>query len=125
MDLFSRKVISWNTSAKPDVNLVMTASKKLMTKETSLPDLCFILIEDLSILPFPFGSFWILLMICNHFQRKDILLIMLALNVSSNISKRKKQIENLITLYRNYSYPSSNILKDTTAQEDHMALLEC
>ena len=28
MDLFSRKVIFWNISGKPDVNLVMTAFKK-------------------------------------------------------------------------------------------------
>ena len=28
MDLFSRKVIAWNISAKPDVDLVMTAFKK-------------------------------------------------------------------------------------------------
>lgn len=32
MDLFSRKVISWNISSKPDVDLVMTAFKKAYEK---------------------------------------------------------------------------------------------
>jgi transposase InsO family protein len=32
MDLFSRKIISWNISARPDVTLVMTAFKKAYDK---------------------------------------------------------------------------------------------
>lgn len=32
MDLFSRKVISWNISSKPDVELVMTAFKRAYDK---------------------------------------------------------------------------------------------
>ncbi|MNN65183.1 Integrase core domain protein [compost metagenome] len=32
MDLFSRKIISWNISARPDVVLVMTAFKKAYDK---------------------------------------------------------------------------------------------
>ena len=33
MDLFSRKIISWNISGKPDVDLVMTAFKEMILRE--------------------------------------------------------------------------------------------
>lgn len=76
-------------------------------------------------------------MSCNHSQRKDTLSTytvkpftvylstMLSANVSSNISKKKKPTGELITLYRNYNSLCLNILKDTTTQESHIALLEC
>lgn len=35
MDLYSRKVISWNISGKPDVDLVITAFKKAYTKRNA------------------------------------------------------------------------------------------
>ena len=35
MDLFSRKIISWNISGKPDVNLVMNTFKKAYTKRNA------------------------------------------------------------------------------------------
>ena len=41
MDLFSRKVISWNISGKPDVNLVMTAFKKAYDKRNQPTGLMF------------------------------------------------------------------------------------
>lgn len=95
-------------------------------KNATIPkDLCFILIGDHSTQPFHSGSYWILLMLCSHFQRKGILSIMPAVNVSSNISKRKKPIVEPITPCRNYSYPYLSILKDSTTPKDHMALLEC
>ena len=125
MDLFSRKVIAWNISAKPDVDLVMTAFKKLMRKGTVLKCLCSILIEDLNILLLHSGSYWILLMSCNHSQKKVIPSIMLAVNVSSNTSKKKKLTGELITLCKSYSCPYLNILKDSTTQEGLTALLEC
>ena len=90
MNLFSRKIIAWNISGRPDVDLVMTAFKKPMINETVLQDLYFILTEDLNIPPSLLGNYWILLMLCNHFLKKDILLIMLAVKVFSNFSKRKR-----------------------------------
>lgn len=89
MDLFSRKVISWNISSKPDVNLVMTAFKKLMRNIIIPKDLYFILTGVHNTKPFHFGSYWILLILCSHFQRKVILSIIPAVKISSNISKRK------------------------------------
>ena len=41
MDLFSRKVISWNISSKPDVELVMTAFKKAYDKQKHPEGLMF------------------------------------------------------------------------------------
>ena len=41
MDLFSRKVIAWNISAKPDVDLVMTAFKKAYDKRNCPKGLMF------------------------------------------------------------------------------------
>lgn len=57
MDLFSRKVISWNISGKPDVNLVMNTFKKLMPGGTSQQVLCSTLIGDLNILLLHSGSY--------------------------------------------------------------------
>ena len=61
----------------------------------------------------------------NHSQRKVIPSIMLAVNVSSNTSKKKKLTGELITLCKSYSCPYLNILKDSTTQEGLTALLEC
>lgn len=41
MDLFSRKVIFWNISGKPDVDLVMTAFKKAYDKRNRPSGLMF------------------------------------------------------------------------------------
>jgi putative transposase len=41
MDLFSRKVISWNITSKPDVDLVMTAFKKAYEKRKQPTGLMF------------------------------------------------------------------------------------
>ena len=41
MDLFSRKVISWHISAKPDVDLVITAFNKAYQKRKPSPGLMF------------------------------------------------------------------------------------
>ena len=41
MDLYSRKIISWNISGKPDVDLVMTAFKKAYKKRNAPLGLLF------------------------------------------------------------------------------------
>ena len=41
MDLFSHKIISWNISGKPDVDLVITAFKKAYTKRNAPLGLMF------------------------------------------------------------------------------------
>ncbi len=51
--------------------------------------------------------------------------MMLAVKVSSNISKKKKPTEKPITLCKSYSYPCLNILKDSTTPKDHMVHWDC
>ena len=58
--------------------------------------LCFIQIGVRSILPLHSDSSPTLLMLCSLFLRKVILLTMLAVNVFSSTSKKKKQIANVI-----------------------------
>ena len=87
--------------------------------------LCFILIEAHSILPSPSGGFSTLLMLCSLFLRKVILLTMLAVNVFSSISKKKKQIANVIVRLRSFSYLFLNILKGITTQKDRTERLIC
>ena len=87
--------------------------------------LCFILIEAHSILPSPSGGFSTLLMLCSLFLRKVILLTMPAVNVFSSISKKKKQIANVIVRLRSFSYLFLNILKGITTQKDRTERLIC
>ena len=87
--------------------------------------LCFILIEAHSILPSPSGGFSTLLMLCSLFLRKVILLTMLAVNVFSSISNKKKQIANVIVRLRSFSYLFLNILKGITTQKDRTERLIC
>ena len=67
---FSHKIITWNISSKLDIDLVMTVLKKLVKNVTILKDLCSIRIKEHNTQPFHSGSYWILLMLYNHFQRR-------------------------------------------------------
>ena len=110
---------------KPMLNWLLQLLKRHMKNEILRMDLCFIPTEVRSILPSHSGSFSILLILCSRFLRKVIPLTMLAANVFSSISKKKKQIANVITLWRSFSYLSLNILKGITTQKDHTGRLIC
>ena len=125
MDLFSRKVISWHISSKANVELVITAFKKAYEKRNAPYGLMFHSDRGSSILPSPLGGFSTLLMLCSLFLRKVILLTMLAVNVFSSISKKKKQIANVIVRLRSFSYLFLNILKGITTQKDRTERLIC
>ena len=99
------------------LNWLLQLLKMLTKNEMLRMGLCFILIEAHSILPSPSGSFSTLLMLCSLFLRKVILLTMLAVNVFSSISKKKKQIANVIVRLWSFSYLFLNILKGITAQK--------
>lgn len=99
--------------------------ERLMKNETLPMGLCSILIGEPSILPLHFDSFWIHLILCSLFQKKDILLTMPAVNVSLNISKEKRQTANVTILCKSCSFLYLNTSKDTIIPEDHMALLIC
>lgn len=111
MNLFPPKAIAWPISEKPDIGPVMNVFKKLRINRTALPSLCPILIKNLNILRLHLGSYWIFYISYSHSQRRDILSIILAANVSSNMSKKKKLIGKTTTLCKNYKSPCLNILK--------------
>ena len=89
MDLYSRKIISWNISEKLDVIWSCLYSKELIKNEPLHSVSCFILTGGHNILHLHFGSYWILFMLCCNFSRKDILSVVPAVNVSSSILKRR------------------------------------
>lgn len=60
MDLFSRKVISWNISSKPDVDLVMTAFKKAYEKRNHPEGLMYHSDRGSQYTAFSSRSYWIL-----------------------------------------------------------------
>ena len=107
------------------LNWLLQLLKRLTRNEMLRMGLCFILIEAHSILPSPSGGFSTLLMLCSLFLRKVILLTMLAVNVFSSISKKKKQIANVIVRLRSFSYLFLNILKGITTQKDRSERLIC
>ena len=107
------------------LNWLLQLLKRLTRNEMLRMGLCFILIEAHSILPSPSGGFSTLLMLCSLFLRKVILLTMLAVNVFSSISKKKKQIANVIVRLRSFSYLFLNILKGITTQKDRTERLIC
>lgn len=124
MDLFSRKVIAWHISKKPDVELIMTCFRKAYEKRNA-PYGCTTQTGEANTLPLHFGSFWILLMLCSHFPKRDILLTMRAANVFSNISKKKKQTAEPIAHCRSFSSLFLNISKVSIIPKDHIVLLVC
>ena len=107
------------------LNWLLQLLKRHMKNETLRMDLCFIPTEVRSILPSHSGSFSILLMLCSRFLRKVIPLTMLAANVFSSTSKKKKQIANVIVRLRSFSYLFLNILKGITTQKDRTERLIC
>lgn len=110
MDLFSRKIISWNLSGKPDVNLVMAAFQKAYNLREQ-PDGLMFRFTQIVVLNTPqvhSENYWMISMLFNPFQRKAIPSITPVAKASSNISKKKKPIEEPITLYKNCNYPSLN-----------------
>ena len=124
MDLFSRKIISWNILGKPDVDLVMTAFKKAYTKRNAPLGLMFHSNRGTQYTALHSSSYWILWMLYSHFPRKDILSIMPAVNVSSSTLKKKKLTVKHIIPWRNSSYQCSNTWKDSIMPRDHIVLSE-
>ena len=91
----------------------------------SLLGLCSILTGEVSILPLPSGSFWILWTLCNPFLKRAFLLTMPAVNVSLSILRKKKQTAEPTILYRSSSSLFLNILRASTIPDALMAHLAC
>ena len=71
------------------------------------------------------GGFWILLMLCNLFQKKVSPLTTPAVNVSFSISRKGKQTTKPTIPYRSSSFLFLNILMASTIPDVLMALLAC
>ena len=97
MDLFSRKVISWHISSKANVELVIAAFKKAYEKRNTPHGLMFHSDRGSQYTAFSFRQLLDSLNVVQSFS-KVIPLTMLAANVFSSTSKKKKQIANVITL---------------------------
>lgn len=62
MDLFSRKIIAWNISGKPDAALIITTFRNAYKKRNHLTGSYFTQTVEPCILPSPSDSYWILCM---------------------------------------------------------------
>lgn len=60
--------------------------------------------------------------VVQSFSKKGYLSTMLAVNISSDITKKKKQTVELTTHYRNYNFLSLNILWATITPNGHSSL---
>lgn len=125
MVLFSRKVISWNISGKPDVALVMTVFKKAYDKRNRPAGLMFHSDRGSQYIAFAFRQLLDTLNVVQSFSKKGYPFDNACCECFFKYLKKKKPTEKPITLYRSYSYPLSNILKDSKTPRDHMALSEC
>lgn len=125
MDLFSRKVISWHISAKPDAELVISTFKKAYEKRNAPYGLMFHSDRGTQYTAFSFRQLLDSLNVVQSFSKRDILLTMHVANVSSNILKKKKQTAEPITHYSNCSSLFLNTSRGITIPEDLMVLLVC
>lgn len=85
MGLFSRKVIAWNISGKPDVDLVIHTFKKAYDKRNCPSGLMFHSDPGSQYTALSFRQLLESLNVVQSFSKKAILLIMHVVNVSSNI----------------------------------------
>ena len=122
MDLFSRKIISWNISSKFMQIWSSRPFRKHIIPEIVQPDWCFTLIEDHSTQPLHFENCLMNWMLSSPSRKRDILLITPAAKVSSNISKKKKPTGVIFVPIVTYTTLSSNISKASITLADHMAL---
>lgn len=106
-------------------NWLWVPLKRLTKNGTPLMGLCSTLTGEPSTLPFHSGRFWILSMLYSHFPKKAVLLTIHAANVSSNISKWKKQTAETITHYRSCNSLFLNTSWGIIIPEGLMAPLVC
>ena len=125
MDLFSRKVISWNISAKPDVNLVMTAFKKAYDKRKQPNGLMFHSDRGSQYTAFVFRQLLDSLNVVQSFSKKGYPFDNACCESFFKYLKKEEINRKPITHYKNFSYPSLNTLKVSTTPKDHMGLLGC
>ena len=125
MDLFSRKVISWHISSKANVELVITAFKKAYEKRNAPYGLMFHSDRGSQYTAFTFRRLLDSLNVVQSFSKKGYPFDNACCECFSSISKKKKQIANVIVRLRSFSYLFLNILKGITTQKDRTERLIC
>lgn len=85
IDLFSRKVISWHLSGKPDVDLVLKTFKKAYAKRNATFGLMFHSDRGSQYTAFAFRQLLDSLNVVQSFSKKGYPLTTLYVNLSSNI----------------------------------------
>lgn len=124
MDLFSRKIIGWHLSSRHNVELTMTAFNKAYKKRDISYGLIFHSDQGSEYTAFSFRK---LLDSCNvvqSFSKKDILLIMLVVKVSLNISKKIEPTEEFIIHKKNFDWIFLSTLKIFITIACHMVRLD-
>ena len=124
MDLFSRKIIAWHISNKPDTDLIMTTFKKAYRKRNSPSGLMFHSDRGSQYTAFKFRQLLDSFNVVQSFSKKGYPFDNACCESFFNISRRRKRIEESITLYKNCNYLYFNTLKDSITPKDHMVLLD-
>lgn len=125
MGLFSRKVISWNISAIPDVNLVLTAFKKAYDKRRWPAGLMFHSDRGSQYTAFAFRQLLDSLNVVQSFSKKGYPFVNACCESFFKYLKKEETNQKPITLYRSCIYPYLSTLKVSTTLGDHMVLLDC
>ena len=122
MDLFSRKIISWNISGKPDVDLVMTAFKKAYKKRNAPLGLMFHSDRGTQYTAFAFRQLLDCLNVVQSFSKKGYPFDNACCEC---FFKYLKEEVNRKTYHcSNSGYLCSNTLKDSIMPRDHIVLSE-
>ena len=119
---FSRKIISWNISSKPNADLVIQTFQKAYYSRNCPAGLMFHSDRGSQYTAFAFRKLLDNWMLSSPSRKRDILLITPAAKVSSNISKKKKPTGVISVPIVTYTTLSSNISKASITLADHMVL---
>ena len=122
MDLFSRKIISWNISNKADCNLIINTFNEAYTKRNYPTGLMFHYDRGTQYTATPFRKLLDKFNVVQSFSKKGILLIMLVASVSLSIWKKKSVIEKFITQFMSWDFLYLSTLKDSTILNGHIIL---
>ena len=125
MDLFSRNVIAWHISAKPDVDLVISTFNKAYQKRNAPSGLMFHSDRGSQYTAFAFRQLPDSLDVVQSFSKKGVPFNNTCCECFLSILKKKKQTAEPTILYRSFSALFLNILRASTIPDALMAPLAC
>ena len=122
MDIFSRKIISWNISSKPNADLVIQTFQKAYYSRNCPAGLMFHSDRGSQYTAFAFRKLLDELNVVQSFSKKGYPFDNACCESSSNISKKKKPTGVIFVPIVTYTTLSSNISKASITLADHMVL---